>query len=236
MKFRRTNIILLSTVVIFSIAHGQDPEIDRYINYPGSYDAGTLHYSVGLSLTMLPRQIVEEEIRQIPMISGGIRYGLPSNFSLTAQLSTVYITSAMTAGIVWSVPFDNYSFSLSDELSYWFGVADLNGFDTKAMGLINRPAVSAGIDVDGFKITAKTEMIVLLSQHTYFGTASVGRFKPEIAGMATTFCLEQLIANTAFISMALRANYAIPNYQLWLAFSAQDRWLFYPELQFSILY
>lgn len=236
MKIFQCHIFILVTAIFVSILSGQDKGSRRFISYPGSFSSGEIVYSAGLSLTLLPRQIVEEEIRHIPMVNASLRYGFPSNFSVIAHLSTVYITNALSVGLIWSIPYDGFAFAMCDELSYWFGIADLNGFDTNAMGLINRPSVSAGIDVDGYKISAKTEMIVLLAHHTYFGTASVGRFKPELAGIATTFILEQEIAHTAFMSFSLRANYARPNYQIWLAFSVQDRWLLFPEIQLSYLW
>ena len=213
-------------------AQGNNP----FIAFPEPYENGTLHYSVGAALTILPRQIVEEEIRQIPMVNGSVRYGLPSNISVTVQFSTIYITNVLSAGVLWSYPVGDISFAVSDEFSYWFGVADMDGFDTKAMGLLNRPSLIAGINIDGYKISAKTEMLALISQHTYFGTASVGRVKPEIVGIATTLSLEQDLWHSTFMSFALRTNYAKPNYQVWLAFSVQDRWLVFPELQVSFLF
>ena len=230
----RTPLYIL--LLLASSLFGQELSADPYITFPKPYDNAAVHFSVGASLSIYPRAIVEEEIRQIPMIHTAVRVGLPAQFSFVAAFSTVYITNAVSAGIMWSYPVGNVSLALSDEFSYWFGFADLEGFDTKAMGLLNRPGLSAGIDIDDYKITAKTEMLVLLSQHTYFGTASVGRVKPEIAGVVTSLTLEQDLWNSTFMSFAILANYARPNYQVWLAFSVQDRWLVFPELHISFLF
>ncbi|MFA6455198.1 MAG: hypothetical protein WCW40_00130 [Bacteroidota bacterium] len=228
--------ILLLTLFLNSLSFGQESSADPFISFPKPYNNGVVHYSFGASLSIYPRAIVEEEIRQIPMLNATIRFGLPSHFSLVAQFSTIYITNVVSAGAMWSYPIGDVSFSISDEFSYWFGFADLDGFDTQAMGLLNRPGISAGIDIDAYKITAKTEMLILISQHTYFGTASVGRVKPEIAGIVTSLTLEQDLWNSTFMSFAFRANYARPNYQVWLAFSVQDRWLVFPDLQVSFLF
>ena len=229
-------VIFVISLVCVSSSRGTENGTDRYMNFPRSLEEGSLHYAVGVSWTLLARAIVEEEIRQIPMVNAAIRYELPLHFSLSAQLSTVYITSVLTAGTAWSYSMDNVSFALSNEFSYWFGVADMSGFDTKAMGLLTRPAFSIGVDIDSYQITAKTEMMTILTQHTYFGSASVAKVKPEIAGIATTLYLEQDLWKSTVVSFALRANYARPNYQVWLAFSVQDRWLFFPELQVSYIF
>ena len=227
---------LALTAQLMMKVFGQDHSPDPYIYFPAPFESQSFHYSLGVSITILPRAIVEEEIRQIPMINASLRYGLPSGFSMTGHFSTVYITNVISLGLMWSVPAGKFLFAVSDEVAYWFGFADLNGFDTKAMGLVNKPGISAGIDIDAYKLTAKTEMLVLFSQHTYFGSASVGRIKPEIAGIVTSVNMEQDIFNETFMSFALRINYARPNYQLWLAFSVQDRWLAYPELQISFIF
>ena len=112
----------------------------------------------------------------------------------------------------------------------------MSRFNTQAMGVLNRPAFTIGMDIDSYKITAKTEMMTVLTQHTYFGSASVARIKPEIAGIATTLSLEEDLWKSTFVSFAFRANYARPNYQVWVAFSVQDRWLFFPELQVSYIF
>ena len=207
-----------------------------YISFPRPFQQHTLCYSIGASLTIFPRSVVEEEIRQIPMVNVSVRYGLPYNFSLITQFSTVYIINSASAGAMWSYPLGNVSLALSDEFTYWFGFADLDGFDTQAMGLLNRPGISVGIDIDDYKITMKSEMLILFSQHTYFGSASVGKVKPEIAGVVTSAILEQDIWKSTFMSFALRAHYARPNYQVWLAFAVQDRWLLYPDVQISFVF
>lgn len=231
---RRGIIVLFSLWCVNATVRSQ--ESDPSLSYPFPYDPGTLHYGLGASITMLPRAVVEEELRQIPMLNASLRYGLPSNVSITAQFSTVVITNVVSIGALWSTSTGPISIAVSDEFSYWFGFADFEGFDTKAMGLVNRPGVSAGIDIDGYKITSKTELLLLISQHTYFGSASVGRIKPELAGVVTSIILEQDLWNKTFMSYALRMNVARPNYQVWLAFSVQDRWLFFPEFQASLIF
>ena len=233
---RFINLFLLSSAVFTIPLLSGEPQTEPYISFPRSFEYSAFHYSIGASITIFPRFVAEEEIRQIPMVNALFRFGLPSNFSLTAQLSTVYITNVVSLGAMWSHSMGDVSLAVSDEFTYWFGFADLEGFDTKAMGLLNRPGISAGVDIDSYKITAKSELLVLISQHTYFGSASVGRVKPEIAGIITSIVLEQDFWNSTYMSFTLRANYARPNYQIWLAFSVQDKWLLYPDLQISFLF
>jgi hypothetical protein len=235
---RRRLVLLLLCAAPSSLVHAFDREAgaERYILFPRSFEQGAVRYSLGVSWTFLPRAVVEEEIRQVPMFNAALRYELPAHFSLTAEFSTIYITNVLSAGVFWSYSRGALACAVADELSYWFGTATMSGFDTQAMGLVNRPSVSVGIDIDSYKVTAKTELLTVLSQHTYFGTASVARIKPEIAGIATTLSLEQDLWKSTNVAFAFRANYAKPNYQLWLAFSVQDRWLFYPELQVSYIF
>lgn len=209
---------------------------EPFLSFPAPYDAGRLQWSAGLSLAIMPRAVVEEEIRQIPMIDASVRYGLPSGLSLTGAFSTIYLTNVATAGLHWSFALGDVQASIGDNVSYWFGTATMQGFDTQVMGLVTVPGVSAGMDLDGSLVTLRSELLVPIAQHTYFGSASVGRVKPEIAGVVQSVTLEQDLWRGTFLSFEFRAHYARPNYQLWLAFAVQDRWLFYPEIRTAFLF
>jgi hypothetical protein len=232
----RSHRFMTLFLLCLPLLSAQDAEPSPFLSHPAAYRPGEWHGSAGLTLTILPRSIVEEEIRQIPMLNASVRYGLPNDLSLQGSFSTVYLTNVISAGILWSVAYGPVWFGFSDHLSYWFGVADMEGFDTGAMGLVNTPGIGAGLDIDGYKVSSRTELLLLISQHTYFGSASVGRIKPEVAGIISSLTLEQDLWNGTSFAFTLRANYARPNYQLWLAFSVQDRWLVYPELQASFLF
>jgi len=236
MMMRLLSLLLIIPSIFLQTALPSEQPRTPYIAFPQSLTEGTTSYSLGVSLTLVPRAIAEEEIRQIPMLDLKVRYGLPLNFSFYSHLSTVYITNIATAGLWWSHSWSNVVLAFSDEFSFWFGVADMTGFDTKAIGLVNRPGVNCGIDIDSYKISLKSEALITLSQHTYFGSTSFGRFKPEFAGLAFSLTVEQPLWKETYASFGLRTNYAKPNYQVWLAFSVQDRWMVFPELQFAILF
>jgi hypothetical protein len=229
---KRLFVLLLLSSSLF----GQESRSLPYISFPRPLEPGDFHYALGASMTIFPRFVVEEEIRQIPMVLVSARYGLPSNFSLTAQFSTIYITNALSAGVMWSSELFGLHVSFTDEFVYWFGIADLEGFNTNAMGIVNRPGFSAGVEIDNYFVTLRSDLLIPISQHTYFGAASVGRVKPELAGVTTSLTLEQDLWEETSLSFSLRANIARPNYQLWLAFSVQDRWILYPEIQMSLLF
>ena len=114
MTARALSIVVLLCTVFASHSYGMDDGTEKYIHFPRSFEQGTLRYSLGVSWTLLPRAIVEEEIRQIPMVNAALRYELPSHFSVTAQLSTVYITNVLSAGVFWSHTLGGVSLAVSD--------------------------------------------------------------------------------------------------------------------------
>lgn len=225
-------IVIVLSLVTPLLAQSSVP----FLSFPSSYASGRVQWSIGASLAIMPRAVVEEEIRQIPMIDANVRYGLFDAVSLTGSFSTIYLTNVATAGLHWTFSLGDVHASIGDNVSYWFGTATMQGFDTQVMGLVTVPGVSAGMDFDGSLVTLRSELLVPISQHTYFGSASVGRVKPEIAGIVESITLEQDLWHGTFLSFEFRGHYARPNYQLWLAFAVQDRWLFYPEIRTAFLF
>jgi hypothetical protein len=232
----RAIMMVAASISIGGLVHAKELRPVPFVNYPRELTVGEWHYAIGASLTLLPRAVVEEEIRQLPLIQASGRYGLGSGFSAYGQVATVYLTNVATAGVWWSFSKNNVALALTEAVSFWFGVADMEGFDTKAMGLITMPGVNVGVELDGYQLSLHSEALIAISQHTYFGSASVGRIAPALAGVSFTLTAEQRLWNATCASFAVRTRIAQPNYQVWLAFSVQDRWLLFPEFQVGLLF
>ena len=210
---------------------GMQPDTTRpYILFPKSRTSGEFNYLVGLSITFVPKVIVEEGILQLPMIEFRSKYWLPYNLYLSSKMNFVYLTNQIQAGFGWSYSTDKFSFSVQDHMGYWFGFADFQGFDAFSMGLINYPGISIGYETDDLLLTLGAEAIYSISQHTNFGEASLGRIKPKLSGFIFTLAVEEELWKNNFFVFGTRFQYAVPSYQIWLAFAYSQRWLLYPEL------
>lgn len=227
-NFKNSGRILFIISACFLNLNAQD-HARSFVVSPFPFASGTFSTSIGLSLTVIPRLIVEEGVVQLPMLEARTKYGITDNFYLTGRVNIVYITNQITIGAGWSFANNNCSVSISDHFGYWFGFADFKGFDASSMGLANYPTISIGMKVNELYLTLSGEALINLSQHTYFGSASVGRFKPEYVGYAVSFAIEDEIWKDNIILFGARFQYSLPIYQTWVAFSTSYRWALFPE-------
>lgn len=227
---RPFGILLLSTLLALPLPAVSQDSSRTFVLYPKSLPSGTSNLSLGLAMTIIPRAIVQEGVLPLPMVDVRMRYGLTDHLFLSGHANFVYVTNQVSLGLGWSHSFGRLSFALEDKVGYWFGFAGFEGFDATAMGLTNYPSITVGVAADNLFLSFQTEALFSISQHTYFGTASVGRINPKLAGFAFTLAAEQALWKDNHVMFGTRIQYALPMYQTWLAFSAFDRWLVFPEV------
>jgi len=207
-----------------------EDSLRTFVLFPKPINSGELNLSIGLSMTIVPRVIVEEGVLQLPMAELRAKYGLPYNLFLSSKMNFVYLTNQVQLGLGWAYSINKFSVALSDNFGYWFGFADFQGFDTFAMGLINYPTLTIGYDIDDLFLSLSGEAIFSISQHTNFGEASLGRVNTKLAGFAFTLAVEEELWKNQYLIFGARFQYALPSYQIWLAFSSSRRWYIFPEL------
>jgi hypothetical protein len=215
---------------ITSRLFAQTDSSKAHVVFPKPISQGKFYSSLGISVTVVPRLVVEEGVLQLPMLDLRARYGLSDNIFISGRANLVYITNQVSLGAGWAHSFGKISISVADNFAYWFGFADFQGFNSTAMGLTNNPNITIGIALDDLHLSLGGEALFTISQHTYFGSASVGRVNPEFVGYAVTVSLEEELWRKNYFLFGLRFQYSLPMYQTWLAFSTSYRWALFPEL------
>lgn len=221
--------LFLSLSFFPTVIIAQQDSSKGFVVFPKPINSGQFHSSIGISLTVVPRLIVEEGVLQLPMLDARARLGITDEFYLSGRANIVYVTNQISLGFGWSYSYKNLSLSIADHFGYWFGFADFQGFDAKSMGLANYPTITLGLSLNNLNVSLSGEALITLSQHTYFGTASVGRFSPEYVGYAVTLAVEEELWKNNYFIFGARFQYSLPMYQTWLAFSTSYRWALFPE-------
>ena len=205
------------------------------INYPRNPTAGDLVFGLALDLTIAPRQVVRDEIRQIPQLVGSMRLGLPAGFGVGVRLAGNYIANEFSISPSWSYSFGPFSVAVQDVPSIWLGAADFSGFSAFGMGFTNEPGITAGVQVDDFLLSAGANTIASYWHYTKFGPDVVKRSTYEFEGEAFTLAVEQDAFGNRRINWGVRFNYTRPGYQLWLAFSDTRQRILQPEFFFGMI-
>lgn len=195
---------------------------------PGEY---RFRGAAGLLVDILPRQTVENELRTVPQLTGDARFGLPAGFSADARARAIYITNQLELGAIWSHRVGDFSFGVMDHFGFWYGVIELEGFDTTGWGFLNQPGLSFGVPMGETRFSLSVEGILMLSQHVRLGdTTHVSRQKVNPAGVQITLIVENFVGERGDVYYGVGAMYAQPDYQAWIAFSDSRSRIWYPRL------
>jgi hypothetical protein len=190
-----------------------------------------LRAGAGALVDILPRQTVESELRTIPQLTSDARFGLPSGFFANARLRAIVLTNQLELGGGWSHRVGDFSFGVLDHFGVWYGVVNLEGFDTTAWGYLNQPGVSVGVPMGDVRFSLTVEGIVMLAQHVRLGdTTHVSRQNVSLAGGQATLIVENFVGDRGDLYYGVAAMYAEPDYQAWIAFSDSRSRLWYPRL------
>jgi hypothetical protein len=205
------------------------------LSYPDNPASGLVVWGAFLNVTIAPREVVRDQVRQLPQIVGLMRIGLPIGFGVGAKLAGNYIANEFSLTPSWSYSYRNFSAAIQTSPALWFGFADFTGFSTLGMGFANAPGLNLGLKFDDFLLSAKVEFITNYWQYTKFGTDIVKHTATEFEGEAITLSIEQDAFGGARINWGVRLNYTRPDYQLWLAFSDSRLRTLTPEFFFGIV-
>ncbi len=228
-------ILFLSLLTISTAISAYNEEENKYIYFPKAFNTFELKFAMGLSLTKLPTQIVEEEINSSPSLFFNSRLGLPLNLSLGMDLATNYISNIGTISLDYRLDLDYIYLSAGVNGSMWFGHVEFESIKLKSYGLLYNPIISVGINLDN-------EILLTTSIETQSGIMStfsddslLATFKQPNSNFIFRISLEQPLWNDNWVCIGVKFNFASFYYQSWLSYSAIKDYLLYPEFYFGFI-
>ncbi len=210
--------------------------VHEYYAYPKYDTVQSFVGLVGASVTFVPRPIAEEEIRQIPFVDLRGRLNVSSGLSVVAHTGTNYLTSLASLGAQWVTPLGPVDIGIGDEELLWYGRATMDEFDVHAIGYLNVPSLSVGIETSEFLLTVRAEMLFLTYRTTRVGDLEIASDKNQRLGASLGICVEQPYAHKTHLLLGLKVNSLRNAYQSWLAFSTFNDPLLYPELSIGLIF
>ncbi len=191
--------------------------------------------SIGVSLTRLPNEIIEEEINTLPMLNVDYKMGLPLKFMLHAKLNSNYISNMGSLAVQKSIFDRKFALALGVNSSYWFGQLYLNNIRLNASGYLFNPYISGGIHIKDLYLSLKIED-QFGSMKTYSDDVFLARSPQPNSAYSFQISIEQALWNNNWVALAVKFNYAKFNYQAWLTYSAFNNYLLYPEYSFTFIF
>lgn len=204
-----------------------------FLFFPKSFANGDFQSSLGISVTRLPMQVVEEEISYSPTLNYDFRYGISNNFSLNGSLISNYITNKLQIGSTWSNFYKKLQYCIGIFTSGWYSHLDVDAIKLNTYGITLTPRISVGYNLFNILTTVQLE-----SQHhifwNYLEKEYLGSTKIFDGGFSMNVITEQPFVGKMNTIIALKFHYVKFHYQSWLAYSVIDEYLFYPEFYFGV--
>jgi len=229
-----TLVLLLLSVATTLFSQERSAEW-RFIFFPHPVQEKAWQVSVGLTLTTPAREVTEEVAVRGPAFDAHALYGLPSNFTLDGRAISQVIQNHFSLGVRWAYPMGRFSVGAGYDVAWWFGFLEVGGFDSKANGWLNYPAVSVGYAFDDALLTLKAEAILNMSYSSFVGENEVSSDANTFAGMAFGLFLEQPFWKHTNVTLGFKANYTKFHWMTWALFSTFDQYLFYPEITIGFI-
>jgi len=229
-RISRSIIIILLALTNLSILISQDNN-SYFEDIKTNSDPNLF---VGLTIMQLPKELVRDEISQIPMVEINYRYDIDNNFSLLTSVSSCYIINTLSLEANYKFNYKKFSLSLGNELKYWFGQLKMSGFDVTTNGLINTPTISAGYDFGNFKISARAGANYFLNNNFNFGNSNVSKSSFYLMGSSISFILEQPVFQNSNFLLGAQLDMSEPSYQVWVAEPTSKDWVMIPKILLGI--
>jgi hypothetical protein len=197
--------------------------------YPTGPGVWRVRVIAGASMDVLPRRLVEAEQREVPKVTGGLRWGLPYGVSLEGRISAIVLSNEVQGGIGWSWGSPSFAFEVYERVGVWFGTLGVEGFDATGMGILNTPGLALGVPMREVRFTLGVEALVVHSQAITVGDTTLRRNHLSFAGLAFPLTVESMLPGGGAFYYGLTVVWAKPDYQLWLAFSDSEQRQAFPR-------
>lgn len=232
---------MLITVASFAcappraLADDTEPPVARAaLFHPDGPGELRLRVGAGLLLDILPRSLVEAELRQALRVAATVRLGLPYRFGVELSVDGIVFYNEALLGVSWSVALgEDVSIRVVERFGVWVGLVPLSGFDTVGWGLLQVPGIAVGLRYGPHRFTLHADVYLTSAHHVAFGDAEVVAQVVRLAGAAFGVKVESPGVGDGSVYYGVELFYTTPDYQLWLAFSDTQTRSLYPRFVFG---
>ncbi len=233
------SIRLLIFLSVLATAQAQDiPAFhQKFVSFPFPMDR-PWKASLGFSLTTLAQDVTEEQHLRVPCGEFHLLRKISHNSYIDGKVSFQVFQNQVSIGPRWAFPISHrMSVSLGNDVAFWFGNFNLEGFKTTGHGFQNYPNISVGYRFNkGILLTFKEEAIMNLSIKAKTGTTPVTSDYRLFGGSSFTATLEQPFYGNKSLSLGFRFIYTDFFWQTWALFETFDRNIFYPQLLVGFIF
>ena len=202
------------------------------MQFPHHYKQWGFQVSAGLSMVKPPKDLLENAY-QAPLVNIHATFGLPWNFSLEGDLTTLIVSNQFALGPRYSFLYKNFGAKVGWDVAFMYGQIKQGGFNNSAQYWMHYPNLSVGYKLKKMAFTLKGEMVIVTKATTKSGENEVTHSKNFINGGTLAFYLDQRIHKNKVLVFGVKDNYVKAYWPVWMIFTTFNRYYHIPEIYIS---
>lgn len=236
MKFSVLLLFTLTQLILFGglSARAQDSTIIHYLYEPLPLRAGENVWNLGMSLSLLPAPVVEQELIG-PTLDLQFKHGFSPTISLYGGVSSNYFTNILGAGIQYNTGDDDLNYSAGVAIVGFAGIINLGGeFDRNTAGAFALiPTIRVGHRFGDVALTLLISGSYVLYANTHVGSLEDEGISSRFNDIAFELAIEQPFFGRTYVSLGIGFTYSRTPYQTWMLYNTFDQYLVVPATFFS---
>jgi hypothetical protein len=202
------------------------------MQFPHQYKKFGFQVSAGFSMVKPPKDLLENSY-QAPLVNFHATFGLPANFSLEGDLTTLIVSNQLALGPRFSYLYKNFGVKAGWDVAFVYGQLKQGGFDNSSMDWFHYPNLSIGYKLKKIAFTLKGELVIVGKAVTKSGDNEVTHSENFFNGGTFALYIEQRIHKNKVLSIGIKDNYVKIYWPVWMIFTTFNRYYHIPELSFS---
>jgi hypothetical protein len=202
------------------------------MQFPHHYKKWGFQVSAGLSMVRPPKDLLESAI-QAPLAVFRATFGLPYNFSIEGDLSTLIVSNQLMLGPRYSYLYKNLGVKAGWDIAFVYGQLKQGGFDNITQAWLQYPNLSIGYKLKKMAFTLKGELVLVTKANTKQGENEVVHTSNFVNGFTLGLYIEQRLHNRTVFVIGIKDNYEKVYWPTWMLFTTFNRYYHIPELNFS---
>jgi len=202
--------------------------------YPKNYQDYEFQWSAGAMLTNMPKDWVETAIRA-PIFAFNFKFGLPENFSVSADAEVLFVSNQIRLGPRWGFDYENFAFNIGYDIGYVFGQLKQFGYDNSVNAWYNYPNISIGANFADLFFTLQGELMVMTTSSVTTDGIEVDNDANQIFGGTISLYLEQKLWADRIFIFGIKNNITKFYYPAWPVFTTFDRLYWIPQIHMGVV-
>ena len=204
----------------------------RSMQFPHHYKKWGFQVSAGLSMVRPPKDLLENSY-QAPLVNIRSTFGLPWNFSLEGDLTTLVVSNQLALGPRFSYLYRNFGLKVGWDIAFIYGQLKQGGFNNSTQAWFHYPNLSIGYKLKKMAFTLKGELVVVAKAVSKSGENEIIYSKNFINGGTFAFYIEQRIHKNKLLSIGIKDNYVKVYWPVWMIYTTFNRYYHIPEFNIS---